>query len=119
MFRRLNVFVLVLACAFAPALPAFEAVLTAPADCCCGGNHCCSPAECPPPASARPAASTVVSVAEVSRAAAPRTAARLARVLFAFVSAAPAAPALRGDLAAVLAPAASVPLFTAHCSLRL
>jgi hypothetical protein len=119
MFRHLSVLVVMLACALAPALPALAAVLPEPADCCCASDHCCNRPECPAPVAVRLDNSSTAGVALVSRAATPRAALRLTRTLFVFVS---PAPVVRGPTAAdqsALAAAASVPLFTAHCSFLL
>lgn len=119
MFRRLSVFLVVLACAFAPALPMLAAVLPEPAACCCADNHCCGRPECPAPVAVRLDNASVVGVASVSRAAFPRATARLTRTLFVFVSSAPAVRASGAADQSASVAAASVPLFTAHCSFLL
>ena len=119
MFRCFGIILVVLACAFAPALPMLAAVLPEAPACCCAGNHCCSRPECPAPVAVRVDNASVVSVASVSRAALPRTAVRLTRVLFVFVSPAFAVSAPLNRAPSGLVAAGSVPLFTAHCSFLL
>ena len=119
MFRRLSVFLVVLACAFAPALPALAAVLPEAPACCCASNHCCGRPECPVPVAVRLDNSSAVNVALVSRAIFPRVAERLTRTLFIFVSPAFAVSAPLNRAPSALVAAGSVPLFTAHCSFLL
>jgi hypothetical protein len=119
MFRRLSVLVVMLACAFAPALPALAAVLPEPAARCCDGDHCCSRPVCPAPVAVRLDNSSTAGIALVSRAATPRTALRLTRTLFVFVSPAPVIRVPGAADQSALVAAASVPLFTAHCSFLL
>ena len=118
MLRRLSAFVLVLACALAPVLPAFAAALSSPAERCCCGQECCMPSNCTP-APARASTPGTATVAVVSRATLPRIAVRSAHLLFVFVSSAPAARASSALSFAALVPTASVPLFTEHCSFLL
>jgi hypothetical protein len=120
MLRRFGTFVLLLACALAPVLPAVTTALAASADCCGCEPHCgCNPTDCPMPAAARVPAPPAVSIAVVARAATPRPATGSARTVFAFVSSATAGRAAWALSATALTPAASVPLFTEHCSFLL
>jgi hypothetical protein len=119
MFRRLGIFWVVLACAFAPALPMLAAILPDAGTCCCPGDHCCGRPECPAPVTVRLDNASVVGVALVSRVTHPRAAVRLTRAPFVFVPPARDARALRAAAPSALAAAASVPLFTEHCSFLL
>ncbi|MES1166661.1 MAG: hypothetical protein ABUL68_01530 [Pseudomonadota bacterium] len=119
MFCRLSILWVALACAFAPALPMLAAVLPEPAACCCPGDHCCGRPECPAPVSVRSDNGSVVGVAMVSRATLPRAAVRLTRTFFVFASPAKIVRAPRAATSSARAAAASVPLFTEHCSFLL
>jgi len=119
MFRRFGIILVVLASAFAPALPMLAAVLPEAPACCCAGNHCCSRPECPAPVAVRVDNASVVGVALVSRTTLPRAAVRLTRTFFVFVSPAPTVRMPGAATASVSTAAASVPLFTAHCSFLL
>jgi hypothetical protein len=113
--RRLAIFLLVLAGALAPALPALEKLV--PARVACGCVHCrCNHAACPMPAPVRTenTATNVFVAGFVTRATTPRPA-RVARVLSTAVAALPAATPGSLPVAGSLTPP-SVPLFKAHCS---
>lgn len=121
MLRRLCAIILMLACALAPVLPA-HAYTTEAEDCCCGATCPCPVTDCAPPATPTsvPAPTNVVALEQ--RAQLNKPAARVARAVFAaFVSHPETNDSARRvrPLAARLAPAASVGLFQAHCSLRL
>lgn len=121
MLRRFSALLLAIACACAPVMGMFAAEEAA--DCCCG-------AKCPCPPMDRGATPTVVvtsaPVATASlgqRADARKPSARSARAAFApFISHSenlPAPAAVRRSATDRAAPAASVALFQAHCSLLL
>lgn len=119
MLRRLCTLLLVLACAFAPALPALEPV--AKSDDCGCGHSCCPPADCAmPPAPARTTTTLNVVGAVEARAQAARPAARatLVRLLTLFPPV--TLSSVRAPLAARKVDAmASVPLYGVHCTFLL
>ena len=121
MLRRLCALILMLACALAPVLPA-QALTADAEDCCCGATCPCPVTDCAPlPGSPTVPVPTNIAAVE-QRAEAKKPAARAARQVFALflsVSETDSAPALRLSSAQPAAPAASVALFQAHCSLRL
>ncbi len=113
--RRFAIFLLVLAGALAPALPALEKMV--PARVTCGCVHCrCNHAACPMPAPVRTenTATSAFVAGLVTRATAPRSV-RVARVISTPVAVFPAATQTRFPVAESVTPA-SVPLFKAHCS---
>lgn len=119
MLRRLTALLLALACVFTLALPAHETE-TAADDCCGTGpkSSCCCPRDCaPPPASPSRTAPTAIAAVE-TRAATAKPAARLLFVrAFALFSTENLVTLPRALPRAAAVPAASVPLFEAHCSL--
>jgi hypothetical protein len=120
MFRRLFTLILMLACAFAPALPGRDAAAKQKADCCCASDSSTTcPRECAPPPAAPVRAPLTLNAPVDQRATAAKPALRIARVLFFhFVSLAQneARPAVQPAPVRLVA-AASVALFQAHCSL--
>ncbi len=119
MLRRLCAFLLMLACAFAPVLPA-QARQETKAACCCESKCACDHGQAcvPPPASPARAPEVVTGVVE-QRVAAAKPAARVAFAVFARLladfetsSASPVHPASVNPPAS----AAGVPLYAAHCS---
>ena len=118
MVRRVLAFFLALACALAPALPAWGNADATRASCCCG-DACassCGQRDCAPPPAAPRASATLIAVEQTAPAAKPA-----ARAVSAsrFVR----SEKIRDRFARAFTPArvaaARVPLFRAHCSFLL
>src|SRR4051812_5280946 len=120
MLRQLFTLILMLACAFAPALPGREAAAKQKADCCCANDSSTAcPRECAPPPAAPVRAPLTLNAPVEQRATAAKPALRVAPLLFShFVSFAQneARPAIQPAPRRLVA-ADSVALFQAHCSL--
>ncbi len=116
MIRRLFTLMLVLACAFAPALPALETAAKSPACDCCGTGNCCDQKDCALPPVA-PGIATVPTATVESRATAARPA-PTARVIRAFdISYRDHVRRMqRTPLRAEAIAPAGAPLFQAHCA---
>jgi hypothetical protein len=120
MLRRLCTLILVLVCAFAPALPLISATGSSE-DCGCCGNSCkCPPSECalPPVQTSSPTQPALATAAHGTTATKPAPQAAARGVCTPFVSVSKKDFAMPGRFHAErIAPAAGVALLHAHCSL--
>lgn len=126
MLRRLTALFLALACAFALALPAHE-TSDAPGqknDCCCGPDvaSTCGDRDCAPQPGAPSGVRTTAVATTEQQAPAAKATTRISRRAFAaflsfFSPEKYSATPVRTPFADRVAPAASVALFQAHCSL--
>jgi hypothetical protein len=121
MLRRVCAIVLMLACAFAPALTGHASTEKAES-CCCGAACPCPPQDCAPPPAAPLRVSLAAdanSVQQRTHAAKPAARAALALAWFLSLSDARTASALPVSATTSIPVADSVALFQAHCSLLL
>ncbi len=124
MIRRLTALFLVVACAFALALPAHETSdLSTQMECCCGdgpstcGQRDCIPAPSAPSARVTQVASAVEQQAPTAKPVAGVSRDGVAALVSFFLREQIATSARRVVAAASLVPLSSGPLFQAHCSL--
>jgi hypothetical protein len=116
MLRRLCTVLLVLACAFAPALPAIETAAKSDECGCC--RHCCGTSDCaPPPATARATTTlTVVGAVEARTTVARPARGRMASRMFSFFRKVSASPARALRARRTADTVASAPLHRVHCT---
>ncbi len=116
MLRRLCTILLVLACAFAPALPAIETAAKSDECGCC--QQCCGTNDCaPPPATARATTTLTVVGAVEARATVVRPARNaVASLTFSIFRNDSALPVRAKHALRVAGAAANAPLYRVHCT---